>query len=676
MPSLTRQNAAFSSPPNASSGRRACSKPAGSAIGAGAKPRPRRSTRGAAVHHPHDRIVEPGRDAAVVHQGVIGDRGRAGHAPRRRRSICGASERLPLVITTGRPMRRSASRCSGVVGSMKPSVSSPGATASGRCSGRSARSSTIGASRLCSARSSSSLGVTITADNVEVARHQRERLGLALLALAQPRDGFRIGGVAGELIAAEPLIATISPLLQQGADRIDIVEHRECWSKLTARPSRRTSRAVGPQTWQAIASAWKRRSARIVVFARGTPRTAGTPAIVVARAVIGNAGDDAQPRPAMGAVGERVAEAAFEGIEDLGGAVATDRGVRADFGVPRRRACSRRCGSPPANAAIGALLSIARCAPAAAARVRAGRPESATASSRPATRISTPSPSFSTSPESPSSRAMRHTVGRKPTPCTRPRTRISTATEIGESDAGLQVHAASHKQHAVVARIGDHRRHYRRRQRHRASTDCRRAAKLQRLSPLSANQRWPASRLGGLRRWRARRGRSREGASLRCRRRRACPPATRDAIGHVERRGGRVVGAAVVVDCRASRPGPARASQGAPLRRGRLFQTMIRLVPASATNRRSVATAMPCGQRMPPGPAAVAGAVVALAEIALAEHQIGRRAMDRRNAIPDQHAAVAGIGDEQPAVVDRDAIAPVERVGARQRRRRDWRGPR
>ena len=46
----------------------------------------------------------------------------------------------------------------------------------------------------------------------------------------------------------------------------------------------------------------------------------------------------------------------------------------------------------------------------------------------PATRISTPSASFRTSPDRPSSRAIRQTVGRNPTPCTRPRTLISVTS--------------------------------------------------------------------------------------------------------------------------------------------------------------------------------------------------------------------------------------------------------
>ena len=41
---------------------------------------------------------------------------------------CGSSDRLPLVSTIGRSIRRSIRWCSGVFGSMKPSVPTPGAT--------------------------------------------------------------------------------------------------------------------------------------------------------------------------------------------------------------------------------------------------------------------------------------------------------------------------------------------------------------------------------------------------------------------------------------------------------------------------------------------------------------------------------------------------------------------
>jgi hypothetical protein len=48
-------------------------------------------------------------------------------------------------------------------------------------------------------------------------------------------------------------------------------------------------------------------------------------------------------------------------------------------------------------------------------------------SASPLVRMSTPAPSLSTSPASSSSQARRQTVGRNPTPCTVPVTRISTA---------------------------------------------------------------------------------------------------------------------------------------------------------------------------------------------------------------------------------------------------------
>ena len=36
-----------------------------------------------------------------------------------------------------------------------------------------------------------------------------------------------------------------------------------------------------------------------------------------------------------------------------------------------------------------------------------------------------------------------------------------------------------------------------------------------------------------------------------------------------------------------------------------------------------------------------------------------------RNLVPDEHAPIAGIGDDQTAVGDGDAVAPMQRIGAR-----------
>jgi hypothetical protein len=96
--------------------------------------RARRKAAGAAQHagfavgKPHDGIVDPVGDLAVMNESVGGDRGK----PPPRLAVVDDRrflEMLPLVITSGPSMSCSSRKCSGVVGSMKPSVSRPGATA-------------------------------------------------------------------------------------------------------------------------------------------------------------------------------------------------------------------------------------------------------------------------------------------------------------------------------------------------------------------------------------------------------------------------------------------------------------------------------------------------------------------------------------------------------------------
>ena len=100
-PSLSRQNVALSSPPMANSAG-AASKPAGSVIGAGAKPRARRSTRD---FPSMTRTTESSTRLAIL--AIVNQRvaRRCRQVARRASSssmICGSSETLPLVITTGR----------------------------------------------------------------------------------------------------------------------------------------------------------------------------------------------------------------------------------------------------------------------------------------------------------------------------------------------------------------------------------------------------------------------------------------------------------------------------------------------------------------------------------------------------------------------------------------------
>ena len=112
----------------------------------------------------------------------------------------------------------------------------------------------------------------IAADDLDIGRHQRERLFFAALQPAQARDRLGVGRVASEVKSAQSLDRDDFALLQEGAGRIDVVEGRSPGRKRTGAPSKRMSVARGPQAWQAIASAWKRRSAGFGILAR-RPRT-------------------------------------------------------------------------------------------------------------------------------------------------------------------------------------------------------------------------------------------------------------------------------------------------------------------------------------------------------------------------------------------------------------------
>ena len=137
------------------------------------------------------------------------------------------------------------------------------------------------------------------------------------LPLAQPRDRLGVGRVAREVIAAEALDGDNLPVC--GAARAPRRRRRASTAGRGARRGRRSamSRALGPQTGQAIASAWKRRSAGSRYSARRRAHSAKA-RHGRQRAVVGDRGDDAEPRTAMGAVGERIAEAALGRIGDLG----------------------------------------------------------------------------------------------------------------------------------------------------------------------------------------------------------------------------------------------------------------------------------------------------------------------------------------------------------------------
>lgn len=67
----------------------------------------------------------------------------------------------------------------------------------------------------------------MASDHIEIARHQRERLGRAALAAAKLADHRRISRIARQVETAEPLDRDDMPLVQHPAHRIDRVQHRE-----------------------------------------------------------------------------------------------------------------------------------------------------------------------------------------------------------------------------------------------------------------------------------------------------------------------------------------------------------------------------------------------------------------------------------------------------------------
>ena len=144
-------------------------------------------------------------------------------------------------------------------------------------------------------------------------------------------------------------------------------------------------------------------------------------------AIVGNALDDAKTRPAMRAIGKGIAEAALEQIDDFLSAGLADRGVRRDLGL---RIARKTLGDPKfrrQRAVEGASFDLVdprqrrRFALKADDEILDGAWASPDADQHALGVVENLACKVS-------SRAMRQTVGRNPTPCTRPRTRISMAT--------------------------------------------------------------------------------------------------------------------------------------------------------------------------------------------------------------------------------------------------------
>ena len=230
-----------------------------------------------------------------------------------------------------------------------------------------------------------------------------------------------------------PLTATTAPARRR-VDRGDAARRRRSASTV---PSGSRHASCGPHAGQALGWAWKRRSAGSSYSAWHAAHIA-KPAIVVAGRSYGTRRDDRVARPAVGAVGERVAVAAVGGIVDLGQAAVARSPCRRSPAPPARPTSSLSHDAEPGRArpsAIRARRRPRRRGPAAAASSRSEpRERRRSPSASPSTSMSTPALSLRTNPTSPSATACRYTNGRKPTPCTVPVTR-SRVRGIGARSA-------------------------------------------------------------------------------------------------------------------------------------------------------------------------------------------------------------------------------------------------
>ena len=194
------------------------------------------------------------------------------------------------------------------------------------------------------------------------AHHDGERLLVAVLAAAQLGDGRRIARVAGEVIAAQSLqradlAAAQAPRRSRRAGRrssIGLPGASRSWSR-------------GPQAGQAVGWAWKRRSAGSSYSARQAGHI-GERGHRRARRGRRGAGDDRQPRAAVGAVEERIAVTAVGGVEQLGEAIVAGGHVGRDEDGAGRVASLASMRNCVRRAAPVAPRKAVRSGPAAAAR--------------------------------------------------------------------------------------------------------------------------------------------------------------------------------------------------------------------------------------------------------------------------------------------------------------------
>ena len=147
------------------------------------------------------------------------------------------------------------------------------------------------------------------AGGVEVGRHQRERLLLAVLAGAQGVDGRLVAREGREVVATESLHRHHGTRAHgRGGAGDRVTDRLAAVGGAEAQPGPARSAADGLRVEPSVG--------RVVVLARA--RVAhGEAGHRGARAVVGNVAHDREPRPAVRAVEERVAVPTVGGIEEL-----------------------------------------------------------------------------------------------------------------------------------------------------------------------------------------------------------------------------------------------------------------------------------------------------------------------------------------------------------------------
>ncbi len=156
-----------------------------------------------------------------------------------------------------------------------------------------------------------------------VGDHQRKRFLLALLAQAQPRDGFRPGRVANQVKTAEALDGQDGALPQARERAADRVRVRLAQAPRIEQRQRRT--AVGAGVRLGVEAAMLH--VVVLALARAAHREGGHAGVAP---VVRQRTRDRVARAAVRAVDERIAPATIPGIEQFRETVRTDGGVRGD----------------------------------------------------------------------------------------------------------------------------------------------------------------------------------------------------------------------------------------------------------------------------------------------------------------------------------------------------------